>query len=230
MRVALLSDIHANRDALMPVLDTVNELGLKDLIVSGDLVGYYYGTSEVLELLSYYNVYFCRGNHENMLAKLMSSEIFDKEIRASYGSSLIMARSELTDTQLKFLVEATHPLRLEIGGRSLLVSHGSPWNIDDYIYPDSNFLTINRFLGYEEDVFILGNTHHQMKIQIKDKLIVNPGSVGQSRVKFGYAEWATLDLSSLETKFYSTKYSTTRLIQECKSIDPECSLLVRHLK
>lgn len=230
MRVALLSDIHANQDALMPVLESIKELGLKEIIISGDLVGYYYGTSEVLKLLSSFTVYFCKGNHEDMLAKSMSSNLFEKEVKATYGSSLIIARSKLSGYELEYLVTAPHPLHLNIGNRSLLVSHGSPWNINEYIYPDADLSKIDMFLEYPEDIFILGNTHYPMKIQIKNKLIINPGSVGQSRTNFGYADWATLDLSSLETKFYSTKYSTTRLIQECESIDPQCNLLVKHLK
>jgi putative phosphoesterase len=230
MRVALLSDIHANQDALMPVLESIKELGLNEIIISGDLVGYYYGTPEVLKLLSTFTVYFCKGNHENMLAKSISSNSFEEEVKSTYGSSLIIAQAKLSDSQLEYLIGAPHPLHLNIGNRSLLVSHGSPWNIDEYIYPDADLSIIDRFLKYPEDIFILGNTHYPMRIQIESKLIINPGSVGQSRANFGYADWATLDLSNLESKFYSTKYSTTRLIQECESIDPQCNLLVRHLK
>jgi putative phosphoesterase len=230
MRVALLSDIHANQDALIPVLKSIEVMGLNEIIISGDLVGYYYGTSEVLKLLSSFKVYFCKGNHENLLHKSISSNLSQKEIKATYGSSLILAQSQLTGPDLEYLMGAPHPLRLKIGDRSMLISHGSPWNIDEYIYPDADLSIFDRFLQYQEEIFILGNTHYPMKIQIKDKLIINPGSVGQSRINFGYADWATLDLSSLETKFYSTKYSTTRLIQECESIDPQCTLLVRHLK
>jgi predicted phosphodiesterase len=230
MQIALLSDIHSNPDALLPVVKSINQFGIREIIVCGDLVGYYYGSSEVMKLLEGFRVYFCKGNHEIMLAQSISSKDSKYEIKKTYGSSLIMAQSQLTETQLEFLLSAEHPLRVNMGDRSLLVSHGSPWNINEYIYPDCDITTINRFLEYSETIFVLGNTHHQMKLQIGDKLIINPGSVGQSRTNFGYAEWATLDLSTLETKFYATKYKTRRLVKQCKSIDPECSLLLKHLQ
>lgn len=230
MRVALLSDIHANQDALRPVLKSIEQMGLDEIIISGDLVGYYYGICEVLDLLSSFKVHFCKGNHENMLYKLMGSTVSQEQIKATYGSSLVMAASQLSRSDLDYLIGAPHPLNLKFGYKSVLISHGSPWNIDEYIYPDADFTTFDKFLQYQQDIFILGNTHYPMKRQIEDKLIINPGSVGQSRVKVGYADWATLDLSNLETKFYSTKYSTSRLIKECQRIDPQCTLLIRHLK
>jgi predicted phosphodiesterase len=230
MQIALLSDIHANPDALTPVLQSVHDLGIKEIILSGDLVGYYYGSSEVMNLLNAFKVYFCQGNHEVMLGQSMDSKVLENKIKETYGSSLVIAQSQLTEIQLNYLLKASHPLRVNIGNRKILVSHGSPWNINEYIYPNCDSATKNRFLDYPETIFILGNTHYQMKLHVEDKLIINPGSVGQSRARFGYAEWATLDLSSLETKFYSTKYPTSRLIQQCQSIDPDCSLLLKHLQ
>lgn len=229
MRVALLSDIHANKAALNPVLKNIVKLRIQHLIISGDLVGYYYDIKEVLEMLNPFTLFFCKGNHEVMLENLINNKVDKTELKAKYGSSLLLAESELNSAQISFLTESDHPLEITLEGKKILVSHGAPWDINAYLYINDIEDYDKKFDSYNHQIFIIGNTHRQMKYQIEQKIIINPGSVGQSRKNFGYAEWAVLDLETMHTEFFSTKYSTKKLIDQCRKNDPNCPLLTKHL-
>jgi putative phosphoesterase len=229
MRIALLSDIHSNKAALKPVLQEISELRIQNIIISGDLLGYYYDIIEVLNMLDPFTIFFCKGNHELMFENLINFKIDKIELKSKYGSSLLRAENELNSDQINFLTNSDHPLELTLEGKRILVSHGAPWDINEYIYQDNFALLYKKFISYNYQIFILGNTHHQMKIEIDKKIFINPGSVGQSRKNFGYAEWATLDLENMKIDFFSTRYPTEELIEQCKTIDPSCFLLTRHL-
>ena len=229
MRVALLSDIHANKAALIPVLKEIRNLRIQNIIIAGDLIGYYYDIKEVLDMLESFTIFFCKGNHEVMFEDIINYKIDKSELISKYGSSLIFAKSELDAAQINFLTKSSHPLEVSLEGVNILVSHGAPWDINEYIYRHNMDNFYKKFDSYKHQIFVLGNTHHQMKIEIEKKLIINPGSVGQSRKNFGYADWATLDLQTMYTEFYSTRYSTKKLIDQCRMIDPGCPLLIKHL-
>jgi len=229
MRIALLSDIHGNSAAFKTALDSALKSGCKFFLVCGDTVGYYYHVNTVLELLFKLEFRMVRGNHEVMLQNLRKKPELSVEIKKKYGSALEKTILDLTVEKLDFLCNAPDSLTIDFETFSLNMSHGSPWCIDTYIYPDSDRTVWHQFLNYAEDVFIIGNTHHQLIKRIEGKLIVNPGSVGQSRTNRGVAQWAEIDSANLDVTFKSMSYETSSLIQECINFDPDLTLLRKYL-
>lgn len=229
MRIALLSDIHGNLDALVASLDSIRKSECEMLIVSGDIVGYYYEVDEVLDALSEFNYQFISGNHEAMLGKLIEDPKIHSSIREKYGMSLDITLEKLSQEQLDFLTNAPITKSLVIEGKLFNISHGSPWSVDDYFYPDTERESWDRFLELPEEVFVLGNTHHQLLKRHGGKIFVNPGSVGQSRTDPGYAQWVEIDTLNMDFTFKSIQYNTKRLIDLCNKIDPNLEMLTRHL-
>jgi|688.fasta_scaffold47419_4 predicted phosphodiesterase len=218
MRLGLLSDIHGNAGAL----DVALRNSKCDLyLVCGDIVGYYYETKEVLALLSKVRFSFVRGNHEVMLQNLRQNPNLNDSIVKVYGTSLLQALQLLDSKELDFLCHSKDTDTLKIGKTEISFSHGSPWKIDEYIYPDSEKTIWPKFLSYGEQIFVIGNTHHQMIKRFKDKLIINPGSIGQSRTDPGMAQWAELDTENLDLTFKSVPYDTSRILKSCEKYDPE---------
>jgi putative phosphoesterase len=225
MRIALLSDIHGNIDALDVCLNSVRGSGCTEILIAGDMVGYYYDVESVMSLLSKYSYEFVIGNHEIMLRELMENPSLSQSIRTMYGSALDIALTKLSSSQLEFLCNAPAVTSLTLGDRRFNLSHGSPWSVDEYLYPDSKNEIWDKFLGYQDDVFIIGNTHHQMLKRIKGKLIINPGSVGQSRTDRSHAQWAEIETSTLEITFKSIPYDSSRLFRKCQKIDYGLNIL-----
>ena len=155
MRVALLSDIHGNSAALKMTLDSALKSGCELFLVSGDSVGYYYDANTVLDLLFNLDFRIVRGNHEVMLQNLREKPELSSEIKEKYGTALEKSTLELTAEKLDFLCDAPDSLTIDFETFSLNLSHGSPWCIDTYIYPDSDISVWRQFLNHHEDVFII---------------------------------------------------------------------------
>ena len=64
------------------------------------------------------------------------------------------------------------PKTIKLNNKLLKISHGSPWSPFDYIYSNSSDEKFLKFNSCKEDIFILGNTHHQMNIKKYSKVIL----------------------------------------------------------
>jgi predicted phosphodiesterase len=140
-----------------------------------------------------------------------------------------MAKLGLDVGELERIRSFVHPLPIELDERRILISHGSPWDINEYLYPNVDLKVWDRFDEYDFEVFVVGHTHHQMIKRIGNKVVINPGSVGQSRSTKGSADWALLSLADLSVTFHSTPYNSRPLLEQCQKLDPGLQLLSRHL-
>jgi putative phosphoesterase len=200
------------------------------LLLTGDLVGYYYSPLAVLDMLRSWKYYLVRGNHEDMLKMARYDNNFLSKVDAKYGKGLRLAIEQLTDNQLDELCNLPHPLDIEIDGCKILLCHGAPWDNNYYIYPDAPKDLLKRCAQQEYDLIVLGHSHYPMSHRIGKTLIVNPGSVGQPRNGQPGAHWAIFDTVSNCLDFYNEEYDYSVLINECKQRNPDLPYLVDVLK
>lgn len=227
MKIGILSDIHANRTALSAVVEELHSMQIRNLIIAGDTVGYYYEILGVRELLRDFMLFETLGNHEMSL--LSDDQTHLEEYRKKYGSGLSKNLEDLGSAGLEYIRNLSHPYRVKLENLSFLISHGTPWDINQYLYPNSSVELWDKFESYSDDIFVLGHTHHQMIKRLKNKLIINPGSVGQSRCGKANAEWAIFDSSDRSVMFRSTPYSPKTLLEQCAKFDPGLVVLTKHL-
>jgi putative phosphoesterase len=228
MKLGLLADIHANSEALSNVVNELRRLNIDTVAVAGDTVGYYYNILHVRELLSTFNVFEVKGNHEN---QILSTDGFGwEEYERKYGSGLRRNKEDLKQDGLDYIGRLSHPLEINLEGRKIIVAHGTPWDINQYLYQNSVSSSWDRIANMGMDIMILGHTHHQMLRKFGGKLVVNPGSVGQNRSAKSIADWAIMDLSDMSIDFRSTPYSSKSLLKQCETFDPNLDILTRHLK
>lgn len=225
MKIALLGDIHANASALAAVLDAAYKYGVRKLLITGDLVGYYFEPAEVLNLLKDWDKVIVRGNHEDMLKKARNNSTVLKDIEHKYGSGIKVALETLDDDQLDILCNLPHPLNLEIDGLHVLLCHGAPWNNDFYIYPDSNHTILERCAIDEFNIVVMGHTHYPMLRKIGKTQLINPGSVGQQRSGKLGAHWALLDTNAAKISLHCEPYNSLLLQAEAKQRHPELPYL-----
>lgn len=229
MRLALLGDIHGNHVALEAVLAAARKHGVERLLVTGDLVGYYFWPREALELLAPWTSVVVRGNHEDMLASVRSDPAFLLRVDTRYGTGLHTAIDQLSAHQLDQLCALPHPLELAIEGCRILLCHGAPWDIDQYVYPDAKPELLQRCAIQEFDLVVLGHTHYPMNHMIGTTLVVNPGSVGQPRNRQPGAHWALFDTASRSLQFHQETYNSSALVRECRQRHPELPYLAEVL-
>ncbi len=220
MKVALLGDIHANHLALRAVLSSATRHKVERLLITGDLVGYYYWAKEVLEMLQLWNFVVVRGNHEQMLADVRAEPQLLRGIEAKYGSGLRVALESLTEMDLQWLENLQHPLDLRLDNCRILLCHGAPWDLDQYVYPDASDSLFARCADSAHDVVVLGHTHYPFHRKIDATVVINPGSVGQPRNRKSGAHWALLDTRTHEIDHQIESYDASPVIAYAQSKQP----------
>lgn len=225
MLIGVLSDIHGNSTALKKVLDEARDSGVEHLFVLGDLVGYYYDAKGVYELLEDWNKNVVRGNHEDMLVGIMEGTVDRRMVKEKYGSGLDIALKNLSVATISEMKTYQRIEHLYIGGVRAVIAHGAPWDTNEYVYPDADVNTLERCEQEGIDFVFLGHTHYPFIYEGRKSTIVNPGSVGQSRVRGGVADWGILDTHAERFMPRKTPYDTKDLKQMVKETDPDVHYL-----
>ncbi len=216
MKLALLGDIHGNARALEAVLVAAKISGVGQLLITGDLVGYYFEPLKVLDMLAPWEKHIVRGNHEDMLHIARSEPDKLDEFDARYGTGLRVTLEQLDESRLNVLCDLPHPMQLEIDNRKIMLCHGSPWDLEQYIYPDAASELLEMCASPGFDLVVMGHTHYPMHYQIGHTLLVNPGSVGQPRNRQPGAHWVLYDTDSGRIELRNEQYDVGSLVEECR--------------
>lgn len=228
MKIGVISDIHGNHAALHAVLSKLrNRVDL--IIFLGDIAGYYPFVNECMELLALERVTSVRGNHDDVLIKCISSGVKpDETYNAKYGSALSRSMLSLSEKNTKLIESWPDQQRLIQYSSSIAIFHGAPWNpLEGRVYPD--FTEWEKFDACSDDIILLGHTHYQFSKRSKDKLIINPGSIGQSRDRSGAACYAELDFPGPEVRLCRCDYDPAPIIQDAILFEKDFPYLVRVL-
>jgi diadenosine tetraphosphatase ApaH/serine/threonine PP2A family protein phosphatase len=220
MRLAIISDIHGNLEALESVLTALKDEGVEGVLNLGDLVGYNASPNECLELLQDYPVWHLAGNHDLAL--------FDQD-RAQWFNiiahqALVWCREHLKPEHLIFLRDL--PLTLE--KEAYIACHGTPTSPDTYVayhFQGKRVLsdlrrrasrrvcffghTHKRALWYRDvrgKVALQEITPDKMRLAPDCHYLINPGSVGQPRDRNPEAAYAIFDGDEFSIHFKSTTY------------------------
>jgi diadenosine tetraphosphatase ApaH/serine/threonine PP2A family protein phosphatase len=230
MKIAVISDIHGNLEALSAVLADIERTGAGEIVSLGDNVGYGGDPEEVTQLLRSLRIPSVMGNHELGIARPEYISWFN----ASARESLILTGRLLSPESKEWL--AALPASLVF--RECLFVHGCPPDsITDYIFEQSDSRLIRRFGRAEQQICFVGHTHTLELITIQGRRvvhmqpgretlslspgarhIVNAGSVGQPRDGDGNAKYVIWDSAthSLEVRFipYDVERAAEKIIRQ----------------
>lgn len=226
MRYLVLSDIHANIDALDAVLAAVEPGTYDRVIVLGDLVGYGAEPNAVVERVRGLDpLATIRGNHDKVAAALEGAEGFNPIARRA----ALWTRSALTADAVTYLQSLPEgPLVVD---DLLEICHGSPVNEDLYIFGEGD--AVDALLALRRPVGLFGHTHVAMAFTLtRDRALdvvfrggsgnetltleegcrdpINPGSVGQPRDGDPRAGFALVDTSARRIVLRRLDYDVER--------------------
>lgn len=226
MRYLILSDLHANLEALEKCLKTAK--GKYDRAVClGDLVGYGPDPNSVVALARETAEAIIRGNHDQACSGVTDASDFNPLARAA----VIWTRQNLTLENLEFL------RRLPAGPRAMPgfeIVHGSVENEDEYITGAAEALPALRVQTLQ--LVFFGHTHqqggfclnragafrsihltagrdgcvHKIGLENGTRYLMNPGSTGQPRDGDSRAAFAILDSDARQVEFYRTGYNVVQ--------------------
>jgi len=192
MLVGVISDIHSNLPAMKAVLAAIKRLGPQRIICAGDIVGYNASPDEVCALLRDRKVGSILGNHDRALALGDTSRLVEDAARV-----IRWTRRRLSGASREALEDLPARRSLSLGGRRILLVHGSPQDDDEYVLPLTEKLW--PFGNPGADVLVMGHTHVQWTDRFEGcgLTVINPGSVGQPRDGDPRACYATFDVDTV---------------------------------
>ncbi len=228
MKIGVISDIHGNHAALAAVLSKLRPR--VDLIVFlGDMTGYYPFVNECMELLAGEKFTAIRGNHDDILIKCLNRGGGpDETYNSQYGYALARSMWSLSEENQRLIGSWPEQQSLTLSSYDVALFHGAPWDpMEGRVYPD--FTEWEKFDASPAKIILLGHTHYQLAKRYQNKLIVNPGSVGQSRDRSGAACYAELDLSGLEVSLCRCEYDPAPVIEDARRHEKDFPYLIRVL-
>lgn len=186
MKIAVISDIHGNLEALKAVMDDIEKENCEKIFVLGD---YAMAGPEPSLVIDWFfkkqldpNFKMIQGNTDLMLAD------YDEELYENLKNKApIMAEAlkddaqNLNPIQKDFLKNLPIQIEVEEGGVRFLLVHGSPRRNNEDILPDTPLKEVENMLeNVTANVVLCGHTHLPCGFQTsKKQTVVNVGSVGR---------------------------------------------------
>jgi len=213
MKIAIISDIHANVYALINLLEDIDIEKVDTIICLGDLVGYGPHPNEVISMIRRRHILCIKGNYDSSVVDNEYSYIRETPINAF---SLPWTAKELREENRLFLANLPTNLTLNIANRSLLFVHGSPDKINEYLLKDGDN-TSEVMSSIAHDVLICAHTHIPGMKEYKNKVYINSGSVGKPKIGRPNSTYCILNISKedgMKVQIKEIPYAYKRIIKD----------------
>jgi putative phosphoesterase len=214
-RITIFGDIHGNLPALEAVFADINKQEINPLYCLGDLVGYGTFPNEVIGTIRERNIPTLMGNYDQGVGNSSDDcgcAYTSKEAEALGKRSIAWTNKNTTDENKEYLRQLVNQIAVQLGGLRVLLVHGSPRKINEYLYEDRPDATMERLLDLAEaDVLVCGHTHIPYhRILPSGRHVVNAGSVGKPKDKNPAACYVVLEATGngLRVEFRRVPYDT----------------------
>jgi predicted phosphodiesterase len=182
MRIAIISDIHSNLEALTKALEIIDRRRVDEIVCLGDIVGYGADPNECVELVRQRCKIVIKGNHEDAVENIDLTERFTDNARAA----IVWTRQQITEENLQYL----RTLPLSHTEADFLFVHASPCDPLEWKYILDSDSASETFRCFSESLCFIGHTHEpaiyssngrSYGIKKDERYLINVGSVGQPR-------------------------------------------------
>jgi putative phosphoesterase len=216
MRILLLADVHGNWPALRAITEP------HDLCLClGDLVDYGLDPAPCVAWARANAHITIRGNHDHGVAQ-------DVPVSGRNGYKFLtgvtrpLSRERLGPEDLRYLSQLPVTRLLTLDKMRFLLVHATPRDpLDEYAPADVEFWE-RRLQHVDADVVCVGHTHHPYVLEVGDKLVINPGSVGQPRDGDPRASYAVIEDFKVELR--RVEYPVEETVQTVEQSDlPEAA-------
>jgi len=227
MRLAVISDVHANLEAFQAVLKEIDRLGVDKIYHLGDIVGYNANPNECVDILRERGITTIMGNHDAAACGLEDPVFF----RTAAKKAALWTADQLRDDVRDFLRGLPEETTFNC---SCLGVHGSPTSRDDYIIDWLDAMRQLEYLnGRPINICFFGHSHKasffsergtthvldtskEHQLQAHSRYFINPSAVGQPRDRDPRAGFCILDTESLVVSFYRVEYDMDRTVKKIR--------------
>ena len=226
MKIAIISDIHANYQALEAVLNDIKEQGCEKILCLGDLAMAGPEPEKVINFVKEQNWEIIQGNTDKMIAEFTPELAQNvKKIFPVMGNALEDDDKILDDSAKNYLKNLPVQKELKIEGVKILLVHGSPRRNNEDILPDSPVEEIEEIIkGVGADLIFCGHTHVPCGYQTNSKkTVINAGSIGRPMTKNPEACYVVADFQdgefSIEHRFVDYDRKTASDIMKSRGFE-----------
>src|SRR6266480_3617590 len=214
MRFAIISDIHANLEALEAVLADARDNKCTDFVCLGDVVGYNANPHECVARVREMDCPTVKGNHDEQASLIESSRDFNEMAEAA----IQWTRDNLTDEDKQWL----RALKLQRQVRDFTIVHATLDTPEQWGYVFNNLDAAASFTYQHTTVCFFGHTHvpmafvrdegvqrqrvDKLRIEPGKKYFINAGSVGQPRDGNWHAAYCIYDVENKLVELVRVKY------------------------
>lgn len=207
MRIAILSDIHSNLQALTKALEVIDDSGVERIYCLGDIVGYGANPNECVELVRSRAAASVMGNHDLAVVDAEQAEFLDAHGRAAaeWTRRLLSPENHEFLSRLPFLERIEHATLVHSAP-----AEPSAWKrigtLEDARPQFAHFDTPLCFIGHTHVPFVCGEDLRTMEVRRGMKFLVNVGSVGQPRdgeprLSFGVFDDAVWEYRNMRVEY-----------------------------
>lgn len=204
-RIALFSDVHGNLPALDAVLDDISNSPASEVYCLGDLVGYGPDPAGVVERIRESGIPTIRGNYDDGIGWRRGQcgcYYVTDQAKTDGAASYAFTDSVLDDADHLWLAALPDEIRLEDAGARILLAHGSPRRLNEYLLLDRPERQLVRLAKEAAvDVVCVGHVHipyHRSMTSESGGRIhyVSAGSVGKPKDGDPRAGWVEMLLGT----------------------------------
>ena len=212
--LAALYDIHGNLPALEAVLADVRRLGVRRIVVGGDVVP---GPMprECLDILRALDIptFFVRGNGDRVVLAARAGHDIAAEVPEPFRDGIAWNARQIDDGMAEWMARWPSQLWITLpGAGDLLFCHASPRNDTDiFVKTTPADRLVSLFQGVDVPLVICGHTHMQFDRDVDGVRVVNAGSVGMSFQGVGAYWLAVNDNVELRRTDYDVDAAAARI-------------------
>lgn len=200
MKIAVISDIHANLIALKTVLEDIKKQNCDKIFCLGDLAMAGPQPVETVDFIMKQTDWtIIQGNTDKLIVDY-SSELFENMMNTFplMAKALREDVKVLSEDQKEFLRKLPPQKELEIEGVKILLVHGSPRRNNEDILPNLPIEQVEEIIdGVKADLILCGHTHMPAGYQTNTKqTVINDGSVGRPMTEDLKACYLILDINN----------------------------------
>jgi putative phosphoesterase len=225
-QITIFGDIHANLPALETVFTDMAARNLNNLYCLGDLVGYGTFPNEVIDAIRERDIPTIMGNYDQGVGQDSDDcgcAYRTPEAQALGVRSITWSNAHTTTENKAYLRQLVDHISLQLGDLKVVLVHGSPRKVNEYLYEDRPEASLERLLDIvEADVLVCGHTHLPYhRVLGSGRHVINAGSVGKPKDNDPRACYLVLSAEGkdLSVEFIRVPYDVGKAAQAIEGTD-----------
>ncbi|MFA1710146.1 metallophosphoesterase [Peribacillus frigoritolerans] len=229
-KIAFITDIHGNANALKATLHEIDNREIEHIYCLGDMIGIGHQTNEVLEMLfSRHDISMITGNHDEAVLALIKGEKYPEshnvgELRkhhewiANDMDTSFIPKIEKLPRYIHTTIEQVPTALIHYHIRKDILTEHISKEPFSQIVEQSHIHLNDLFNDFDERLICFGHHHPVHLFQMEEKVFLNPGSLGCNADPFAKYSIVNFKEGVVSIDLHEVKYDRMEFIHQYKKV------------